>query len=67
MRYSAVGTPDVVKEYLDAFAEHADADELIVVHASPSIEARLRSVDLLAEVSGLGALDQRDASVAGPS
>ncbi|HAS09355.1 MAG TPA: alkane 1-monooxygenase, partial [Acidimicrobiaceae bacterium] len=28
---------------------HADADELIVVHASPTLEARLRSVALLAE------------------
>ena len=53
MRYSAVGTPKVVKEYLDAFAEHADADELIVVHAAPSIEARLRSVDLVGEISEL--------------
>jgi luciferase family oxidoreductase group 1 len=53
MRYSAVGPPPVVKEYLDAFAQHADADELIVVHASPSIEARLRSVDLVGEISEL--------------
>jgi luciferase family oxidoreductase group 1 len=53
MRYSAVGTPEVVKEYLEAFAEHADADELIVVHASPTVDARLRSVDLVAEVSDL--------------
>ena len=57
MRYSAVGTAEAVKEYLDAFAEHADADELIVVHAAPSIEARLRSVDLVAEASGLASLD----------
>ena len=53
MRYSAVGDPAAVKGYLDAFAQHADADELIVVHAVPSLEARLRSVELLAEVSGL--------------
>lgn len=53
MRYSAVGTPDVVHDQLGAFADHADADELIVVHASPTLEARLRSVDLTAEVSGL--------------
>lgn len=51
--YSAVGTPDQVKEYLDGFAEHADADELIVVPSSPSLEARLRSLDLLADASGL--------------
>ena len=51
--YAAIGTPDTVREYLEAFAVHADADELIVVHASPTIEARLRSVDLVADVSGL--------------
>jgi luciferase family oxidoreductase group 1 len=53
MRYSAVGTPAEVKEYLDGFAQHADADELIVAHQSPSIEARLRSAALLADVSDL--------------
>jgi luciferase family oxidoreductase group 1 len=52
-KYSAVGTPPQVKEYLDQFAAHADADELIVVNQSPSLEARLRSVELLADVSGL--------------
>ncbi|HEY5153350.1 MAG TPA: LLM class flavin-dependent oxidoreductase [Acidimicrobiales bacterium] len=51
-RYSAVGTPRQVRDYLDDFARHADADELIVVHQSPSIEARLRSVELVAGVSG---------------
>ncbi len=51
MRYSAVGTPDMVREYLDEFAEHADADELIVAHQSTGTEARLRSVELLAEVA----------------
>jgi len=49
MRYSAVGAPGVVREQLEAFREEADADELIVVHAAPSLEARLRSVDLLAD------------------
>jgi luciferase family oxidoreductase group 1 len=49
VRYSAVGTPDQVSEYITAFAKHADADELIVVHHSPTTEARLRSVELLAD------------------
>jgi len=49
MTYSAVGAPDEVREYLEAFAEHADADELMVVHQSSRTEARLRSVELLAE------------------
>lgn len=55
MRYSAVGTAREVKEYLDGFARHADADELIVAHASPTVEARLRSAALLADVSELQA------------
>jgi luciferase family oxidoreductase group 1 len=49
MRYSAVGTPGSVRSYLEDFAAHAEADELIVVHASPTIDARLRSLDLLAD------------------
>src|SRR5215210_6373733 len=36
MRYSAVGAPEAVRGYLDWFADHADADELVVVHASPT-------------------------------
>ena len=51
MHYSAVGTPEMVKAYLDEFAELAGADELITAHSSPTIEQRLRSVDLLAEAN----------------
>ncbi|MCU0260070.1 MAG: LLM class flavin-dependent oxidoreductase [Ilumatobacteraceae bacterium] len=53
MRYSAVGTPATVASYLDEFARHADADELVVVHAGPTLDARLRSIDLLADVWAL--------------
>ncbi|MCB1040114.1 MAG: LLM class flavin-dependent oxidoreductase [Acidimicrobiales bacterium] len=53
MRYTAVGTPKVVGDYLTSFAEHAGADELMVVHASPGIDARLRSLDLLADAAEL--------------
>jgi hypothetical protein len=38
-----------VSEYIEAFARHADADELIVAHQSLTAEARLRSVELLAD------------------
>jgi luciferase family oxidoreductase group 1 len=48
-RFAAVGTPAEVSEYIDAFATYADADELIVAHQSPTTEARLRSVALLAD------------------
>ncbi|MHB1988711.1 MAG: LLM class flavin-dependent oxidoreductase [Acidimicrobiales bacterium] len=49
VRYAAVGTPVEVREYISAFVKHADADELIVAHQSPTTTARLRSVELLAD------------------
>jgi luciferase family oxidoreductase group 1 len=49
VRYSAVGTPTEVKDYLESFAKHADADELITAHHLTSTRARLRSVQLTAE------------------
>ncbi len=48
-RFAAVGTPAQVSEHIDAFARYADADELIVAPQSPTTEARLRSVALLAD------------------
>jgi luciferase family oxidoreductase group 1 len=62
MRYSAVGDPAAVEAYLTEFVGHADADELIVVHASPTLEARLRSLDLVADAWGL----RPEAAVASP-
>ena len=55
MTYSAVGTPDVVRQYLERFVEHADADELMVVHPADSVASRLRSIELLAEAWSLSA------------
>ncbi len=55
MEYTAVGDPPVVKAYLDSFAKHADADELIVTLMSPGLESRLRAATLLAEVAELPA------------
>jgi putative transposase len=49
MKYSAVGTPAAVRQYLEEFAASAQADELIVAHQSQSIADRLRSVELTAE------------------
>jgi luciferase family oxidoreductase group 1 len=51
MRYTAVGAPATVKAYLDDFSTLANADELMLVHAAPTIETRLRSVDLVADVA----------------
>jgi luciferase family oxidoreductase group 1 len=55
MTYTAVGSPAVVRDYLDDFAAHADADELIVALASPTTSERLRSLELVAEAAGLTA------------
>ncbi|GAA3165388.1 LLM class flavin-dependent oxidoreductase [Nonomuraea roseoviolacea] len=52
-QYSAVGDPREVEDYLDRFARHAQADELIVVSMAPERKAWLRSLELLAEVHGL--------------
>ncbi len=49
MHYTAVGTGAMVADYLDTFAREANVDELITVHPSPTIDERLRSVDLLAD------------------
>jgi luciferase family oxidoreductase group 1 len=53
VQYSAVGTPDMVAEYVSEFAAHADADELIVAHQSTDVQSRLRSVELTAKAAGL--------------
>ncbi len=48
MQYTAVGTPTQVRAYIDDFTVHADADELILAHSSPTVEQRIRSVELTA-------------------
>lgn len=53
MHYTGVGDGPTVASYLQDFARHADADELIVAHAVPGLDARLRSVELVAEAHGL--------------
>lgn len=53
VKYSAIGTPQEVREYLHGFAAHAGADELIVAFQSPQIEDQLTSATLLAEALDL--------------
>ena len=48
MKYTAVGTPDVVKQYLDEFARGTGADELMVVFQGASLDVRLRALELVA-------------------
>ncbi|TDQ53450.1 LLM class flavin-dependent oxidoreductase [Actinorugispora endophytica] len=52
-KYSAVGNPAEVREYLDRFTRQARADELIVASTAVDRKAWLRSFELLAEVGGL--------------
>lgn len=54
LRYTAIGGPDRVREELAAFAEHADADELVTVHPAPTRAEQLESVRLAAPVSRKG-------------
>ena len=53
LTYAAVGTREVVRDYLEQFREHAGADELMVVHQASSVAARMRSLDILADAMGL--------------
>ncbi|GAA4888714.1 LLM class flavin-dependent oxidoreductase [Streptomonospora salina] len=52
-KYSAVGDPGEVAAYLEWFAGHADADELILVPQAGSLEGRLRTLDLVAAETGM--------------
>ena len=49
MTYSAVGTGAEAADYVRAFAEQAQANEVIVAFQSPTVDTRLRSVELLSE------------------
>jgi luciferase family oxidoreductase group 1 len=51
MHYTAAGTPAMVKDYLDTFADAAGVDELITVHPAPTVAERLNSVELLADAN----------------
>jgi luciferase family oxidoreductase group 1 len=49
LTYTAMGTGNEVRTYLEEFAARTGADELITAHHAPGIDARLRSVEILAE------------------
>ncbi|MET7333356.1 LLM class flavin-dependent oxidoreductase [Nonomuraea sp. NPDC005650] len=52
-KYSAVGDPAEVRDYVARFAELAQADELIVAFSATDRKVWLRSAELLAEAHGL--------------
>ena len=45
-RYTAVGTPGQVRDYLTGFAKEAEADELILAHHAAELDDRVRSIEL---------------------
>jgi luciferase family oxidoreductase group 1 len=49
LTFTAKGTAGDVRAYIDGFVERTGVDELIVAHHAPQLEARLHSVELLAE------------------
>lgn len=49
MRYTAVGTGEEVRDYLEKFAAHAQADELMLSLRAPSFEESLRSLEIVAD------------------
>lgn len=53
LRYTAVGTGDEVKEYLEWFKDHAKADELMISLQSASEEEQAASMEILADAWGL--------------
>ncbi|MDO4920131.1 LLM class flavin-dependent oxidoreductase [Kocuria sp.] len=48
LRYMGTGTPETVVDYLHRFADHADADELMISPVSTRQQDVLRSMELLA-------------------
>jgi luciferase family oxidoreductase group 1 len=55
MTYTAAGSAEDVRAYLDRFLELTEADELITVHPARSPEDRLRSISKLAEATSITA------------
>ncbi len=51
MRHTAVGTPDAVLASVAEFRAHTGVDEVVTVHPGATAEARLRSVELLADAA----------------
>jgi luciferase family oxidoreductase group 1 len=49
LTYTACGTRQAVRDQLHAFAERADADEVIVALQGPTLDDRIRSLELLAD------------------
>lgn len=53
LHYTAVGSKAEVTAYLEAFAQHTQADEIMLSIPNPSTEQSLRSMEIVAEGWGL--------------
>ena len=51
--YTALGTVNEVRAFVDDFQQHTKADEVITVHQAVSPEFRMRSLELLAQAMSL--------------
>ena len=51
LTYTAVGTPDQVRAFLDDFLRLTDVDEVITVHPAPTTGDRLSSIELLVQAA----------------
>ncbi|HLS49399.1 MAG TPA: LLM class flavin-dependent oxidoreductase [Actinomycetaceae bacterium] len=51
MTYTAVGTGEEAKDYLEGFAKETGADEIMVTHPGSTAENRIRSATLLAQAA----------------
>jgi alkanesulfonate monooxygenase SsuD/methylene tetrahydromethanopterin reductase-like flavin-dependent oxidoreductase (luciferase family) len=52
-KYSAIGTASTIKARLDDFQALTNADEIMTAHHADSTAARIRSIEILAEVAGV--------------
>ncbi|MGO1182158.1 MAG: LLM class flavin-dependent oxidoreductase [Micrococcaceae bacterium] len=49
LKYSAVGTVETVRDYLNRFRERVQADELIITNLAPDLSDRRRTLELLGQ------------------
>ncbi|KQL32416.1 MULTISPECIES: LLM class flavin-dependent oxidoreductase [Bacillaceae] len=56
LKSTIIGNPDEVKEKLQAFLDETDADEMIINTTIYDPKARLRSYEIVAEVTGMKSL-----------
>jgi luciferase family oxidoreductase group 1 len=62
LRYSAVGSPETVRRWLESFIELTQADELMVTAQIFEHTARLRSFEILAETQNSLNAEQNDSA-----